>query len=70
MRNNDARNGVVMPRTQNEFVDDITHDRIKASGGFVVKNDFGVEYQGPSQTNPLSHTARKFGRLLSDHGFG
>ena len=50
------------PGLQDQFVDDIAHNRIETGRRFVVKHHLGVENQGAGQPDPLFHAAGQFRR--------
>src|SRR5262245_3562433 len=49
---------------ENQLVDDVAHDRIETSRGFVVEHHLGVECERPSQPDALALAAGELGRLL------
>jgi len=55
---------MVAAGAQDQFVDDVAHDRVQAGGRLIVEHEFGVQNQGPGQADPLAHAARKLRRLF------
>ena len=56
------RDAQILHRVDDQIVDDVGHDRIKARGRLVEEDDVGIGGDGARQPHALLHAAGQFGR--------
>ncbi len=59
----------ILHALDDQFVDDVGHDGIKARRGFVKENDFRVRGNGTGEAYAFLHTARQLRREQIGHAF-
>ncbi len=70
MSDDDAGHRIALADLQDQFVDDVGHDRVEAGGRLVVQHDFGIECQGAGQAYAFLHAAGELSGFFQLGGGG
>ena len=67
MGDGDGGGAEALHAIDDQVVDDVGHDGIKARGGLIEENDFGIGGDGAGQRHALLHSARKLRGIKAAH---